>query len=277
MQIRATILLAALFCGVARAQGVVFDAHLHYNEEDAQGFAPRDMIEILRAHRVQRALITSIPPQRVLSLHRLDPDRIVPFLGVYRDDWNKTNWFRDAHLPVWVASRIRDGGLWRGIGELHLFAEHRHSSVFRALVELAAQHDLVLLMHADPAVIDTIYEVTPDVTVLWAHAGTYPYPDLLEDYLRRYPRLHVDLSVRDERVAPHGLIADEWYLLFLQHPGRFVVGVDTYSTQRWRRYGAAIAQIRQWLAQLPADVGNRLAFANAARLFQSPPGRGSER
>lgn len=270
MSVRPLILFAALLIGApVRAEPVVFDAHVHYNEQDAQLFTPAQVIELLQDHHVGRALVTSTPAQHAVSLHRLDPERIVPILGVYRNGSNKLNWYLDNSLPGYVEAQI-EHGLWRGIGELHVFADQRRNPVLRQLVEMGARHRLVLLMHADPAVIDTIYEIAPDVTVLWAHAGTYPYPDLLQDYLRRYPRLHIDLSVRNEPIAPDGKIADAWYDLFVQFPDRFVVGVDTYSTNRWRTYGSVIDKIRQWLTQLPADVRDRLAYENAERLFARP-------
>ena len=270
MSVRPLILTAALLIGTAvHADQLVFDTHVHYNEQDAQVFTPEQIIGLLREHHVERALVTSTPAQQAASLYRLDPERIVPFLGVYRNGYHKLNWYLDNSLPGYVEAQIEHGP-WRGIGELHIFADQRGNPVLRQLVQMAAQHRLVLLMHADPAVIDTIYETAADLTVLWAHAGTFPYPDLLQDYLRRYPRLYIDLSVRNESIAPDGEIAEAWYNLFLQHPDRFVVGVDTYSTNRWRTYGAVLNNIRHWLAQLPADVRDRLAYENAERLFARP-------
>ena len=56
--------------------------------------------------------------------------------------------------------------------------------------------------------------------------GTAPYPDLTADYLERAPALCVDLSVHDERIAPKGILRNNWYELFAREPGRFMVGVD---------------------------------------------------
>ena len=72
--------------------------------------------------------------------------------------------------------------------------------MFQHIIKLAAQHKLPLQIHADPAVIDSVFELEPAQTVIWAHAGTFPYPDLVADYLQRYPSLYVDLSVRDGRL-----------------------------------------------------------------------------
>jgi predicted TIM-barrel fold metal-dependent hydrolase len=123
------------------------------------------------------------------------------------------------------------------------------------------------MLHTDPAVIDTLYEIAPGQPVIWAHAGTFPYPDLLADYLRRYPALSVDLSVRDERIAPKGIISDDWYELFINYPDRFMLGIDTFSMSRWREYGVVARRIRQWVRQLPEETASKLLHENASALF----------
>ena len=107
----------------------------------------------------------------------------------------------------------------------------------------------------------------PEATVIWAHAGAYPYPPLLRDYLQRYPGLYMDLSVRDQRVAPDGQLDPQWELLLLEYSERFMVGVDTYSTERWHAFAEVVSQIRNWLDQLPDEVSGAIAYRNAARLF----------
>lgn len=74
--------------------------------------------------------------------------------------------------------------------------------------------------------------------------------------------------MRDERIAPDGQLDDSWYQLFIDYPGRFMVGVDTYSQQRWRNFDSAVAGMRNWLAQLPGDIAERLAYGNAATVFE---------
>jgi predicted TIM-barrel fold metal-dependent hydrolase len=244
----------------------LFDAHLHYNADDAARYRPREIVDILRDAGVAQAVVTSRPPEQVLSLHAQDPQRILPLLGVYRSAAEKHSWTADPTLPERVAQALASGP-WRGVGELHIFAEQRRSPVFLRIVELATARGLPLLMHCDPAVIDTLFDHAPDATVIWAHAGAYPYPSLLRDYLQRYPRLHVDLSVRDARVAPGGELDAEWELLLLEYPQRFLVGVDTYRTERWGRFEEVAQTIRDWLAQLPVDVAQLIAQGNGERLF----------
>ena len=257
--------LASLFASTLAAEPL-FDTHLHYNARDAEHLSPQQILTVLDRNSIQYALVTGMPARLALELHQQAPARILPLLGVYRSTADKETWARDAGLPPRIETQLKQGG-WRGIGELHLFARDRHSPVFAKIIELAQHYRLPLLLHADPAVIDTVYEQAPGHPVIWAHAGTFPYPDLIADYLTRYPALRVDLSVRDERIAPDGLFRDDWYELLVRYPDRFMVGVDTYSLSRWHTYDETAADIRQWLRVLPADVATRLAYGNAAALF----------
>jgi hypothetical protein len=264
-----TLLCAVLSALAVHAGQPLFDAHLHYNAEHADQVAPPAALDILQQAGIARAVIIGRPPEQALVLHELAPERIVPMLGVYRNLADKQAWVFDAALPGRV-SRMLEDDRWRGIGELHLFAAQRRSPVFHALVRIAAERGLPLLMHCDPSVIDTLFEIAPAATVIWAHAGAYPYPPLLRDYLERHPTLHLDLSVRDARVAPGGELDPAWENLLLEFPGRILVGVDTYWTGRWFEAEAVTREMRAWLAQLPDDVARAIAWDNAARLFPSP-------
>ena len=256
-----------LLCAPCLSAEPLFDVHLHYNEAHAVRYPPQQIIQILDRNDVARAAVTSTPAHVAGRLYELAPDRIVPLLGVYQSPEDKTRWVHDPDLPGRIELELKNG-TWRGIGELHLFAEDRRSPVFRRVVELAVHYDLPLMLHADPAVIDALYEIAPGHPLIWAHAGTYPYPDLIADYLRRYPALHIDVSMRDERIAPGGDIMDDWYELFVTYPDRVMIGVDTYSLSRWRDFDGAVERTRQWLALLPEEIGSRLAYGNAAAFFR---------
>jgi hypothetical protein len=258
-------ILASLFAATLVAEPL-FDTHLHYNARDAKDFSPRQIMAVLDRNSIQHALVTSIPARLALELQQQAPARILPLLGVYRSPSDKETWVQDASLPTRIEAQLKQGS-WAGIGELHLFARDRHSPVFKRIIQLAQHYRLPLLLHADPAVIDAVYEQAPGHPIIWAHAGTFPYPDLVADYLTRYPALRVDLSVRDERIAPEGILRDDWYELFVHYPDRFMTGVDTYSQSRWHTYDETAANIRQWLKELPADVAKQLAYGNAAALF----------
>ena len=254
--------------GSVYATEPLFDAHLHYNAEDASRYTPQQIVSLLRSNGVEAAVVTSRPPRQVLELHALDPELIVPILGVYRIPADKQRlWLYDENLPARVEEALSNGP-WQGIGELHIFALDRHNPVFLRLVELAAARRLPLLMHCDPAVIDALFQHAPQAKVIWAHAGAYPFPPLLRDYLQRYPNLYVDLSVREELIAPDGELLPEWEWLLSEYSERFLVGVDTYRTSRWEQYPVVAGRIRNWLDQLPVEAASAIASGNGRRLFK---------
>lgn len=246
----------------------MIDAHSHYTATDAEALSPADIVATLDAAGVSRIVVTGTPPEVAQRLHRHAPDRVLPFLGVYASAFDKATWMHDAQLPQRVQQQLATGH-WVGIGELHLFARDVHSPVFEALVGLAVARGLMLMIHGDTEVIDRVFALAPTARVLWAHLGTVPVPDLVDDSLSRHRdrALWVDTSVRDERIAPGGVLLDEWRSLFERYPGRFVVAVDAFSTQRWKHYGEVVTTIRTWVDRLPPPLARRLLHDNAAAML----------
>jgi hypothetical protein len=255
---------------LAAASTPMIDAHSHYTSADAEMLSTVDIAAKLDAAGVSRIVIAGTPPGLAQRLHRSAPDRVLPMLGLYVSEFDKATWMHDAQLPQRVRHQLATGH-WVGIGELHLFARDALSPVFEALVGIAVEHGLMLMIHGDVEVIDRVFSLAPAAGVLWAHLGTVPVPALLEDTLTRHRdrALWVDTSVRDERIAPGGVLLDEWRTLFERHPERFVVGVDAFSTQRWRRYGDVVTAIRTWVDKLPPPLARRLLHDNAAAMLAS--------
>lgn len=247
----------------------MIDAHAHYSAPDAIAYSPAAVRAKLDAAGVTRLVTTSTPPHHAQALYQHLPERVIPLLGVYAHDRNKSDWMHDTRLPAWVETQLQHG-VWAGIGELHLFARDAHQPVFEKIVTLAAARNLVLMIHGDADVVERVFAIAPDVRVLWAHLGTDPQPDQLVSMLDRYPdTLWIDTSVRDERIAPNGLLLPDWLALFERYPERFVVAVDTFSVNRWQHYGTVVAQIRNWVEPLPAPLKRNLLHDNAARLFEA--------
>lgn len=247
----------------------LFDSHLHYSVENAQYFNPQAVLHLLDKNTIPYAVVTGTPSAHVSKLYHLAPERIVPLLSIYRHSLDKSTWTNDNTLIPYLEKELEHDH-WRGIGELHIFSRDRHSKVFNKVITLASAKKLPLLIHCDPAVIDKLYEIAPKQPVIWAHAGTFPYTDLVSDYLRRYPNLLIDVSMRDERIAPDGIIDDAWYELFVTYPNRFMIGVDTFSTARWHMFNSAVGTVRNWLTQLPDEVALQIAYDNAAKLYKKP-------
>jgi hypothetical protein len=79
----------------------------------------------------------------------------------------------------------------------------------------------------------------------------------------------VELAFRTD-VAPGGTLDADWRALFLRYPDRFSVGTDTWTTSRWSELPAYLAGVRAWLAQLPADIAEKIAYSNLERLLSVP-------
>ena len=254
----------------------IFDAHLHYTGIDAAALPPDEIIAILDRNAITRAVVSGLPNSAVERLHAAVPERIIPFLNVYRGPDPKRHWMHDAELPA-RARELLDAAevRYRGIGELHIFAEDAASPVLLALADLAAERGLMLSLHGDAEVIDAVFARQPGLTVLWAHLGTAPRPDALSPVLARHPNLYVDTSVRDGRfVDEDGRLKPAWRAFFIAHAERVLVGVDTYWTPRWQGFDAVAAEMRGWLEQLPPQVAEQLAHGNADRLFGAGGGQG---
>jgi hypothetical protein len=253
---------------VARAEQALIDAHGHYTAADAAVLSPAEIVARMDAAGVRQLLVSGTPPEMAQALHRHAPQRFVPLLGVYASELGKALWMHDAGLPERVRQQLATGE-WAGLGELHLFARDAGSPVFAALVQLAAAQQLLLLIHGDAEVIDRVYALAPQARVLWAHLGTVPLPEAVEAVLQRHPgrALWVDTSVRDERIAPGGVLEPAWRALFERNPERFVVAVDAFSTQRWQRYGEVVAAIRAWVDTLPPPLAQKLRHDNAQAML----------
>jgi hypothetical protein len=84
--------------------------------------------------------------------------------------------------------------------------------------------------------------------------------------LEGHPNLWVELSLRYD-VAPGGSLDPEWRGLFLAFPDRFLVGTDTWIVSRWQSLEETARFNRGWLRQLPAEVGEKIAWRNGEALF----------
>jgi hypothetical protein len=268
LSVLTAILMLVAIGTAAHDRADMIDAHSHYTAADAEALSPADVIAALDAAGVSRIVISGSPPELAQRLHAHAPDRVIPFLGVYHSARDKALWMNDASVPARVEAMLADGD-WAGIGELHLFADGARSAVFERLVRIAGERGLVLMLHGDAEIVDRAFEIDPEVSVLWAHLGTRPIPELLAAVLARHPerRLWIDTSVRDPQIAPEGVLLPEWRALFEAYPDRFVVAVDAFSPNRWRNYGTVVAAIRAWTDPLPAELRDKLLSGNAAMML----------
>ena len=251
------------------------DAHSHYEGEYAEQFTPQQLIETLDQHSIDRILITAKPNQLTQQLVTEYPKRIIPFLSVYQAHDDKARWMTDTSIPEQIRHEL-NRFKYAGIGELHLFEQDKTSPVFEEIIDIARRRNLPLLVHGDAEVIHHLYTINPEARVLWAHMGTQPDPSILDELLIRYPALHIDTSVREGLLLGihqvNGVfdprLSDHWRHFFVKHQDRILAAVDTFSVNRWKRYGEVMDQMALWLTQLPDPVQHKIRYENAQRFFK---------
>jgi hypothetical protein len=287
---RGLALLAALMGAACAAQGAdyagpLFDAHLHYNEEAWDGRAgPHPLPDVLG--RMQRSGVKAIvansrPNDGTKSLAAAPEVRqagvtVVPFIRLYRNRADYTNWFRDESIYEMVQAELARGtaaGPYRGIGEFHLYdSANADGPVARKLMVLAEEKNLAVLAHVDDAAIDLLMAHTPSkgqkLRLVWAHTGIGGAPAARVDQLMaRYPLLMGELSYRPGLTCEGGALCPEWRQLVTKYPTRFLIGSDTWVNQRWQYYEELMKGYRVWLGGLPPETARRIAWENGASLF----------
>ncbi len=246
----------------------IFDAHIHYSRPDWDALTPERALSVLARAHVFRALVSSTPDDGTLELYQRAPRGIVPFLRPYRSRSDMATWTRDPAVAAYVEERLQRG-IYRGLGEFHLGIDDVEAPVVRRFAELAETHALYFHAHVDEPTMERLLARYPRVRMIWAHAGMSAGPGAVERLLDRFPTLWVELSLRSD-IAPGGRLDPAWRALFLKHPDRFMVGTDTWVTSRWETLSETMQAVQDWLAQLPRDVAERIAFQNGDRLFPPP-------
>lgn len=271
LQLSAFILIFCLFCSEAFAVEnlPLFDSHSHYKTEDALVYDAKAILALMDKENITHMVVVGEPPERVQSLYKQAPNRIIPFLGLYESYKEKANWMQNEHLPLKLEKLILKGE-YKGIGEIHLFRKDHGNKNFKSILSLADKYDLPVLFHGDAEVVDQIFEMFPEMTVIWAHLGTKPAPVYLKRMLNRYPdNLYVDTSVRDKMLVRNGELLPQWRNFFISYSHRVLIGIDTFYTPRWKNIDKVTRQIRHWLSLLPDTVARKLAYENAQDLFSS--------
>ncbi len=258
-------LLAVLLWDTGNTEPSIVDVQVHYNREAWDRFRPRAIINTLDELNVINIVVSSTPNEGTFKLIEQGQGKVIPLFQPYRTRDDRDNWFQDPEIIAYMEKEIRNWS-YRGIGEFHLYDGQVDTPVVRRMVELASEYDLVLSAHSDPAAIRQLFELSPKLRVLWAHAGMTASPAVIGRMLDTYPNLRAELSHRLD-VAPYGKLDPAWRELLLRHPDRFMVGTGTYSNEYWYQFRYTLNGIRGWLAELPPDVADQIAYKNALRLF----------
>ena len=242
----------------------IFDAHIHYSHTTWDAVPPRDAVALLRKAGVRRALVSSSDDDGTQKLLAEAPDLIIPELRPYRTVEDQATWTTDEGVIAYVEERLKRYR-YVAIGEFHLHGAEADRPVVRRMVELARERGLFLHVHSGADSIERLFRQDAKARILWAHAGFEP-PEKVREMLRRYTSLWCELSFRSD-YASGGVIEPRWRALFLEFPDRFMVGTDTYIAGRWPYVVDHARLAREWLATLPRDVAEKIAYQNGEALF----------
>ena len=251
--------------GAAQAADLpIFDAHLHYSHDAWDVVPPKDAIAILRKAGLKRALISSSGDDGQQRLYAEAPDLIIPELRPYRSRGDTGTWFRDESVIPYLEERLKKYR-YASIGEFHLYGADADLPVPRRMVQLARQNKLFLHAHSDADAIERLFKQWPEARILWAHSG-FDRPEKVREMLRKHGNLWCDLAFRTDQ-ARGGKVDPDWRAAFMEFPERFMVGTDSFTPERWHYIGEHASWSRQWLADLPQDVAERIAWKNGETLF----------
>ena len=244
----------------------VFDAHIHYSHDVWDAIPPKEAIRRLRAIGVKRAMVSSTSDEGTQKLYQADPGFVVPSLRPYRKRGTLDTWMYDESVIPYLKERLQKYR-YAAIGELHIDGEQAYTPVMREIVQLAKQYKLILHVHSDAQAVKFIYEQDPGARILWAHAG-FDYAYIISKLMDKHQNLWADLSFRYE-IIHNGRIMPAWQKLLTRHADRFLLGIDTYTPQRWLHIENIMQQQRELLAALPEDVARKIAYENGEHLVKN--------
>ena len=242
------------------------DGHIHYNKDVWNDLSPEQLFSFLTENRIDRAIIFSTPTTGTEKLYKHSPQRVIPFLMPYRVFRDRFTWHSDQTMVDYVKQQLMTG-IYKGFGEFHLFKEHKDTPVIRQLMQLVADHKIMLSAHADGETIEALIEMQPDVSIIWAHCGMdHPVEDVHRMFAK-YPNLFCELSFRYNMFDKQDKLVPMWRTLLEQYSNRFILGMDTYIPRRWASLPENADFARQWLDQLQPDTAKLIGSENITRMF----------
>ena len=244
----------------------IFDAHIHYSHDVWDAIPPNDAVRRLRAAGIMRALVSSTSDEGTQKLYQADPELVIPALRPYRQRGTLKTWMHDKTVIPYLEERLAKFR-YVAIGEIHIDNEEANLPVIRKIVQLANKHNLMLHVHSDAKAITYLYEQDPDARILWAHGG-FEYAYIIRNLLDKHASLWVDLSFRRE-IFNNSRFLPDWRELLIDHADRFMLGIDTYTPQRWLRIQPVMGWQRQLLNALPTDAAKKIANGNGERVITS--------
>lgn len=262
--------------GAAVEELPIFDAHMHYKQDAWAAYPVKTVIELMDKSGVAMALVSSTPDDGTIRLLEYAPTRIVPELRPYHDGAGSSNWTKAQGMEDYLKDRLARYP-HQGIGEFHIHRlDMEDRPLLAAVAALAKARNVPLHIHSGAEPVRFFYGLEPGLTIIWAHAGMSEPAEVVGQMLDAYPTLYADTSFRERDILGGGTALDAaWKAVIERHADRLMVGTDTWITAQWDNYEDLIALNRRWLALLPRETAEKIAYRNAARLFgrEIPPQR----
>ena len=255
------LIQSGLFSAIVQASDIpIADVHVHYSHDSVELTPPERVIELMKQANLKFALVSSSDDKGTRLLLDLAPELIVPGLRPYRRRGETSSWFTDPAALEYVEGLLQRG-TYATIGEFHLYGEDAKKEIPQKIVQLADKYNLLLHAHSDAEAVEHLLASSDDVRVIWAHAG-FDDPAEIAAMLRRHDRLWADLAFRSE-VGSGGQLSQDWRKLFNEFPTRLMLGTDTYTPERIYYIPEHAQGARSWLASLPVELAEQLAWKNA--------------
>ncbi len=254
--------------GEAVAELPIFDAHIHYKEPAWDPYPVESVIELMDRNGVAMGLVSSTPDEGTIMLWEYAPNRIVPELRPYHGNAGSSNWTELPEMARYLEGRLEKYP-HEGIGEFHIRNRGMwDEALFRTVIQMAKERDMYLHVHSGTEPIRWLYELDPDVKIIWAHAGLGEPASAVYELMSEFPDLLADTSLREYAIlSPGDTLDPEWEKIIMEFQDRLMVGSDTWVNSQWDDYDAIIASNRLWLSKLPRTVAEKIAYKNAERAF----------
>ncbi|MGI9368636.1 MAG: amidohydrolase family protein [Ruegeria sp.] len=246
----------------------IFDAHIHYKEPAWGPYPVQSIIELMDRNGVAMGLVSSTPDEGTIMLWEYAPNRVVPELRPYHGNSGSSNWTELPEMASYLEGRL-ESYPHEGIGEFHIRSRGMwDEALFRTVIQMAKERDIYLHVHSGTEPIRWLYDLDPDVKIIWAHAGLGEPANAVYELMSEYPDLLADTSLREYAILGSGNdLNPEWKKIVMEFQDRLMVGSDTWVNSQWDDYDGIIASNRRWLSKLPRDVAEKIAYKNAERVF----------
>lgn len=246
----------------------IFDAHIHYKEPAWGPYPVKSVIELMDRNGVAMGLVSSTPDEGTIMLWEYAPNRIVPELRPYHGSAGSSNWTKAPGMEEYLEERLAKYP-HEGIGEFHIHnLDPTDRPLLMKVTQMAKTRSIPIHIHSDADPVHLLYELEPDLTIIWAHAGMSEPADVVEEMLETYPTLYADTSYRERDIlASSDRIDPDWMRVITRFSNRLMVGTDTWVNGQWDNYSELIALNRQWLSLLPRETAEQIAYKTAEKLF----------